>query len=59
MPDNNEKVKQRRKHAKQVTDKIAEGLDKVQQSGIIESGKNLMKSVGKLLDDGSKEETKQ
>lgn len=58
MPDNSEKVKQRRKQAKKVTDKIVEGIDKVQQSDIIESGKNLLKSFGRLLD-GSKEETKQ
>ena len=58
MPDNSEKVKQRRKQAKKVTDKIVEGIDKVQQSDIIESGKNFLKSFGRLLD-GSKEETKQ
>lgn len=58
MPDNSEKVKQRRKQAKKVTDKIIEGIDKVQQSDIIESGKNFLKSFGRLLD-GSKEETKQ
>lgn len=59
MPEDKDKAKRRRKQVSKVAKTIADGLDKIQDSGIIESGKDLFHSVGKLFEDDSKEENKQ
>ena len=51
MPDKDQEVKKRREKAAKVVKKVAKGLDKVQKSNIIESGKGFLKSMGELLDD--------
>jgi len=55
MTEENE-PKKRRKQAAQVVKKVAKGLEKVQESNIIESGKGFLKSVGDLLDGSEKKE---